>query len=380
MTQIAVVGLGQMGLSALRILHSRIADADFLAIDRSSEAVARAEELGANVTGVLCDVAAGELNLQGVDVVLNLAGPFFAGSDAVARAALRSGSTYVDIGDDVEGTDAILALDAEARTAGVALVTGAGLSPGVSNWMACRLLAEFPEADGIQVAWVVHESDPGGLAPLRHMLHMAVNPCPVLIDGVWGTSAGFVPDTAASYQFPHPLGRVEAFDTAHPEPVTLARHFPQLRYANCKGALQPEWANAAFSTLGKIGFGYSDVQVDVNGTAVEPAEFLWQLMWARYNRKPAREHTATTSVLVQALAGSEELGSLVIIDDEVMSRGTGLGAAVAVMTALAERPPAGAWGAEALPWQTALPLFEELAQENSGYRAGVTPSTTSVAV
>jgi hypothetical protein len=167
------------------------------------------------------------------------------------------------------------------------------------------------------------------------------------------------------------LGEVEAYDTAHPEPRTLVRHYPQLRYANCKGALQPEWANQAFSTLGRIGFGDSDVQVEINGIGVDPAEFLWKLMWARYERRPARQRSATTAVLVHAMQGDQLLGGLAINDDDVMARGTGLGAAAAVVALLEEGAAAGAWGPEALAWEVALPVFEQLARARGGYRAGV---------
>jgi saccharopine dehydrogenase-like NADP-dependent oxidoreductase len=380
MQRISVVGLGQMGLSALAILHDRLPDARFVALDRSMDAVRRAAAVGPRVEGRIEDVLSGELDLSGVDLVLNLAGPFFTGSDAVARAAIAAGAAYVDIADDIEGTEAILALHEAATAAGVPLVTGAGLSPGVSNWLACRLLDRHPEADGIQVAWVVHESDPGGLAPLRHMLHMAVNRCPVYRSGNWDSSPGFVPSTAASYVFPDPVGEVEAYDTAHPEPRTLVRQYPHLQYANCKGALQPGWANQAFSTLGRIGFGYSDVQVEVNGAQAEPAEFLWKLMWARFERRPARERTACTAVLVQALRGDDVLGAMAIIDDDVMARGTGLGAAAAVIALLERGAPVGAWGPEALAWEVALPLFEQLGRARGGYGAGVVDMTVSGAI
>ncbi|MFE2425942.1 saccharopine dehydrogenase NADP-binding domain-containing protein [Streptomyces sp. NPDC059373] len=202
---IAVVGLGHMGRSALGILLDQLPDAQFVALDRSEEAVKYAESLDpGRVTGRLADVSKGEVDLTGVDAVVNLTGPFFTGSDAVARAALAAGAAYVDICDDVEGTEAIVALHDEAKQAGLPLITGAGLSPGVSNWMASRLLDTHPTADGVQVVWLVHDSDPGGLAPLRHMLHMAVNPCSVWRDGAWVQSPGFVPATAASYVFPQP--------------------------------------------------------------------------------------------------------------------------------------------------------------------------------
>jgi hypothetical protein len=140
---------------------------------------------------------------------------------------------------------------------------------------------------------------------------------------------------------------------------------------SCKGALLPRWANQAFSTLGQIGFGYTDVKVDVSGVQVEPAEFLWKLMWDRYSLKPARDRRATTAVLVQALSGPDVLGVLAISDDAVMSRGTGLGAACAVITLLEVGAPAGAHGPEVLPHDRALALFEELAAREGGYRQGV---------
>jgi saccharopine dehydrogenase-like NADP-dependent oxidoreductase len=369
---VAVVGLGQMGRSALGILLDQLTDAKFVAVDRSEEAVRHAESLDpSRVTGRVADVSREVPDLAGAAAVVNLTGPFFTGSDAVARAALAAGAAYVDICDDVEGTEAILALHGEAQRAGVPLITGAGLSPGVSNWMASRLLDAHPTADGIQVVWVVHESDPGGLAPLRHMLHMAVSPCPVWRGGTWERSPGFVPSTAASYRFPQPLGVIEAYDTAHPEPVTLSRHYPQLTYASCKGAMHPAWANAAFSTLGRIGFGHADVRVDVGGTPVEPAEFLWKLLWARYNRKPAKPASAASGVLVQALAGQEILGSLVIDDDAAMSRTTGLGAAVAAVVLMDHGAAPGAWGPEALRWDVALPLYEGILAGLSGRGVGL---------
>ncbi|WP_218025828.1 saccharopine dehydrogenase family protein [Nocardia miyunensis] len=374
MTTIAVVGVGQMGQSALNILLEQLPQARFIALDRSADAVNRAAALAPDrVSPRVSDVNAADFSLAGVDLVINLSGPFFSGSDAVAQAALSAGANYVDIGDDLEATETIIALHQEALTAGVSLVTGAGLSPGVSNWFAARLLAEHAEADGIQVVWVTHETDPGGLAPLRHMLHMAVSPCPVWSDGAWTQTPGFSPSTSRTYRFPAPLGDVEAYSTAHPEPLLLSRHFPQLSYAGCRGALQPAWANAAFSSLGRIGFGYTDIKIPVGDHEVEPAEFLWKLLWARHDaradKKPASH--AATAVLVQALRGSEILGALALTDDAVMSRATGLGAAVAALVMLDEAPAAGAWGPEVLPWQVALPAFEKIGQGLGGFADGI---------
>lgn len=381
MVSVGIAGLGQMGSAALRILLEHLPDAQFLAMDRAPEALHRAEALDpARVRGRVVDVTAESVDLGGVDLVLNLSGPFFAGSDGLAQAALRAGTTYIDIGDDLEATETVLALDADAQCAGVALISGAGWSPGVSNWCAARLLDEFPDSDGVQVVWATHERDPGGLAPLRHMLHMAVTPCPVWRDGEWMQSPGFVPETAAAFTFPDPLGVIQAYDTAHPEPRTLARFFPQLRNVSCKGSLRPDWANAAFSTLGRIGFGHNDIRVDIAGHDVEPAEFLWKLMWARHQAAAGRRTgKSLTALMVQALDGARVQGALALIDDAPMSRGTGLGAAVAALSALHEAPPAGAWGPEVLPWQFALAEFERIGRSLGGFGPGIQNLTAEAA-
>lgn len=373
MVSVGIVGVGQMGGAALRILLEQLPNAQFVAMDRSPEALRRAEALDpARVRGRVVDVSAASVDLGGVDLVLNMSGPFFAGSDSLAQAALKAGTTYIDIGDDLEATETVLAMDTDAKRAGVALITGAGWSPGVSNWCAARLLDEFPNSDGVQVVWATHERDPGGLAPLRHMLHMAVTPCPVWRDGEWVQSPGFVPETAAEFTFPEPLGPIEAYDTAHPEPRTLARHFPQLRNASCKGSLRPAWANAAFSTLGRIGFGYTDVAVNVAGHDVEPAEFLWKMLWARHTASAGKKGgQPLTALMVQVLDGTQVQGALALLDDAPMSRGTGLGAAVAALSVLQSPPPAGAWGPEVVDWQFALAEFERIGRALGGFGPGI---------
>ncbi|MEU5758072.1 saccharopine dehydrogenase NADP-binding domain-containing protein [Nocardia sp. NPDC047648] len=373
MVSVGIVGVGQMGGAALRILLEQLPHAQFVAMDRSAEALRRAETFDpARVRGRIAEATAETVDLSGIDLVLNMSGPFFAGSDSLAQAALQAGTTYIDIGDDLEATETVLAMDADAKRAGIALVTGAGWSPGVSNWCAARLLDEFPTSDGIQVVWATHERDPGGLAPLRHMLHMAVSPCPIWRDGKWVRSAGFVPETATDFTFPEPLGQIQAYDTAHPEPRTLARHFPQLRNASCKGSLRPGWANAAFSTLGRIGFGYTDVTVDVGGNEVEPAEFLWKMLWARHSASAsAKSGEPLTALMVQALNGARVQGALALLDDAPMSRGTGLGAAVAALAALQSPPPPGAWGPEVFDWQFALAEFERIGRSLGGFGPGI---------
>lgn len=361
-----------MGRSTLAILLDQMPECSFVVADRSAEALEAAQHLSSDrVETVQIDVQAGELPLDNTDLVINLAGPFFAGSTIVAEAALQAGCNYLDIADDVEGAVPILDLHEEACARSVSLVTGAGLSPGVSNWLAGELLEEYPEADGIQVAWIVHESNPGGLAPLRHMLHMAVTPCPVWKGGQIVESPGFVPATAKTYQMPEPVGTVEAFDTAHPEPLTLSRAYPRLNYARCQGALQPAWANVVFSNLGRIGFGYEESTVKIEGAEVEPAEVLWKLLWKRYESRSSKHREPTSMVHVQALTGETIVGARTVWDNETMARGTGLGAAAAAITLFEHPVPIGSYGPEILPHRQALRQFEMLAKLSGGFASGI---------
>lgn len=369
---IVFVGVGGMGRSALGTLLRRLPDARFRIVDRSDENLQKAAALAPDRIEVQClDISKGKLDARGADLVVNFAGPFFLGSDAAARAAIEAGAGYVDVCDDVEGIETVIGLDAEAKKAGVSLITGAGNSPGIANWIAAQMLEEDASIDGIKIVWIVQESDPGGLAVLRHMLHMTVAPCPVWRDGRMVMTKGFVPETAESFDVPEPFNHVEAYDTAHPEPITLPRAFPRLRLVQCKGSLRPTWANQAFSTLGRIGFGHRDVQVEVGGQTVEPIEVLWKLLWERYRRKPAREAFATTMVNVIGLAGDRPVLMRTVTDDADMSRGTGIGVAAAAIALLEHGAEPGAGGVERIPAAQGIDLFLSLAKEQGAFRSGI---------
>jgi hypothetical protein len=230
--------------------------------------------------------------------------------------------------------------------------------------MAARLLDLRPDCDGVRVVWVVRDADPGGLAPLRHMLHMAMNPAPVWRDGEIVDAYGYRPETALEHEFPPPLGRVRAFNTAHPEPLTLARAFPDLKQVTVQGALMPTWANDAFSVLGRMGFGDDDLRIVLDdGTELEPADALWRLLWARHRKRHGDARSdAMTAIQAQGLVGDDVVIRMSAVDDESMMRTTGIGAAAAVLASLEAPPAPGAHGVEVLDTDRALAIVEELAQ------------------
>ena len=91
----------------------------------AAKVAAVAERLG--LEHVVFDLAEAAENLRDTEVVVHCAGPFSATSRPVVDACLASGTHYVDITGEIDVFEAVAARDAEAKTAGVALVPGAGL-------------------------------------------------------------------------------------------------------------------------------------------------------------------------------------------------------------------------------------------------------------
>jgi lysine 6-dehydrogenase len=370
---LAVVGAGEMGRSALSILLQDDPDLRLRVFDRSPEALQRATDL--DPKRVDARLVAGRtdeiLDLDGCALVLNFAGPFYAGvTPSAASSALRHGCAYVDICDDAEGTQALIDLDEAVRKAGLSFISGAGLSPGLTNLMARRVLEKAPGCDGLKVAWATRERDPGGLAPLRHMLHMAVSSCPQFRDGRMVETRGFVPETADHYRFPEPVGEIECYDTAHPEPMLLSRSFGQLRNVSCQGATLPHWANAAFSSAARLGFGDPTLRVSIEGAEIDPQEFLWRLLWARHERRRGREVVDLGAIQVVGYEGDRPVIRMTLVDRASMNRSTGVGAVTIALSLLEQGLAPGVHGPESLDAGAAFGILDRLRGNTGAFAEG----------
>ena len=118
-----------------------------------------AERLG--LEHVAFDLADAAENLRDADVVVHCAGPFSATSRPMVDACLASGTHYVDITGEIDVFEAVATRDAEARTAGVALVPGAGFDVVPTDCLAALLKAELPGATHLDLAFLAG----GGVSP-----------------------------------------------------------------------------------------------------------------------------------------------------------------------------------------------------------------------
>ncbi|MFM7443912.1 MAG: saccharopine dehydrogenase NADP-binding domain-containing protein, partial [Tabrizicola sp.] len=156
-------GTGVFGERLARLL-SRDGHRLTIAARRLPAAQALASELGAQALQIDRN---GDLSaLPGHEVVIDAAGPFHAyGSDPyrLARAALAAGAHYLDLADNAAFCAGIIALDAEARAANRAAISGLSSVPAISS-AAVRALTGIDRPLHIDSAILPGNRSPRGLS------------------------------------------------------------------------------------------------------------------------------------------------------------------------------------------------------------------------
>ncbi len=113
---------------------------------------AQAQKLGLDYRAFdLSNTAALDSTLMGVDTVLHCAGPFVLTFRQMAEACLRTKRHYVDISGEIEGFEALAALDAQAKNAGIMLLPGAGFDVVPSDCLSAHLKQKLPSADHLRL-------------------------------------------------------------------------------------------------------------------------------------------------------------------------------------------------------------------------------------
>lgn len=92
--------------------------------------------------------------LEGVDVLLNCAGPFMRTAEPLMRAAITAGVHYLDFAAELDSYRLAEALDADATAAGVMLLPGSGGSVAMLGSLASHAVARV--ADPIKVSIALH--------------------------------------------------------------------------------------------------------------------------------------------------------------------------------------------------------------------------------
>jgi len=238
---LVIGGAGDMGRHTCRLLASF----DFIKeLTVAGLETATARKFVATLDGIaqfqeldIMDETALREAIRNADVVVNTAGPFFVLGRRVAEAALAEQTHYLDICDDPEPTEEILALGDAAKEAGITMIVGLGLSPGVSNLLAAAAAKELDTIKKIDTTWDVaatYSVDDGYIAPVDdtrtpaaaiHGMHMCSTDATWLDDSVWTKAAPMEP-----YEVNLPDGRsFKGWSVAHPESVTMPLTYSTLQ-------------------------------------------------------------------------------------------------------------------------------------------------------
>lgn len=209
-----------------------LADLDAAALDATVWSIPVPGCRVSTETADLLDPAAARRLLDGADLVVNCAGPFFRLGVPTLEAAIDAGAMYLDICDDPDPTAEMLELDERARAAGVAAVIGMGASPGVSNLLAARAARRLDTVEDCFTAWPLdipapgqntvatdeaETSDGSPSAAAIHLMEQISGEVLVVEDG---RPVRRRPLQPVGLHYPG-LGDGTGYTVGHPEPLTL---------------------------------------------------------------------------------------------------------------------------------------------------------------
>jgi len=224
-----LVGLGAVGTRAARQLLSSYPVTGLVVLSREpSRRASTVAMLGSPGRVQLEELSRPNFvrALVGAEVVLFTgAGP----SAELAHMSLAAGVPVVSVSDDPGEVRALLALGTEAKTRGLALVTGAGMAPGLSCLLAAWAARRMTEADEVHVATL----GTGGPACARRRHAALREAVEEYRDGTW------VRKVASSGRelvwFPGQSG-ADCYRVNRPDTLLLSRAFPNLHSVTTRAA------------------------------------------------------------------------------------------------------------------------------------------------
>ncbi|GGJ87002.1 saccharopine dehydrogenase NADP-binding domain-containing protein [Pseudomonas matsuisoli] len=219
-TSVLVIGgSGETGQRILGALQARHPDWTLTCASRHA---GRALDLPPTIRRVALDAqdtSALVSHLEHHDLVVLAAGPIDVLGASVHQACLQAGVDCVDINDSLEAADAIFALQGEAVARQCRLLTGMGLTPGLSGLLLMKLVREGASTLGVyRSRFYAGAAYGGGAASPYVILDSFAREKTLLVDGV--RQQGEVPP--GSFHFPGQTKSLPLFAHAAPEIAGLA--------------------------------------------------------------------------------------------------------------------------------------------------------------
>lgn len=124
-------------------------------------------------------------------LLVDAAGPFQGSSYRVAEACIAAGVHYLDLADGRAFVTGIGALDGAARTAGVAVISGASSVPALSGAVVRELARGVARVDAIDLAISASDRATAGASVAAAVLGQAGQPFRLWRDGAWRSAFGW---------------------------------------------------------------------------------------------------------------------------------------------------------------------------------------------
>lgn len=248
MRVVALGGCGGMGQFAVRTALGYDFLEEIVIADRDGDrARSFAEECGPKANAIELDIEDAKAlthTLKEADVVLTTVGPYYRFGVPILKAAIEARCHYIDINDDWEPTLEMLALDEEARKAGITAIVGMGASPGISNMLAAKAMSLLDSVEDLITGWGIESEQEtnrpgeGGSfgAAVEHWVHQFTGKIRVRRNGEF---EDVVPIEEIKIDYPD-LGTGIAHTVGHPEPLTIPLYRREIRNSCNVMVLPPE--------------------------------------------------------------------------------------------------------------------------------------------
>ena len=190
------------------------------------------------------------------DLVIHTGGPFQGQDYRVPRACITAGCHYIDLADDRRFVCDISQLDAEARAAGVLLVSGASSVPGLSSCVIAHYADQFSRLDDIDFAIAPGNQAERGEATVRGILSYTGHPIRVWQAGHWQQVYGWM--SLRRMYFDATIGHRPLANVDIPDLELLPAAYPAVRSVRFQAGLElgllhyGMWLMAGIARIGLV--------------------------------------------------------------------------------------------------------------------------------
>lgn len=198
----------------------------------------------------LTDVASVEATLDGAFVVVHCAGPYQGQPPTLMRQAIAHRVHYIDLAEEREFVREAQALDETAKRAGVTLLSGLSVVPGMTALVAQSLRGRFDDVFSIQTFVAPGTRGSRGSATVRTLLGGVGRPLRLLRDGRETIVCGW--SEPEWIEFPPPMGwRLEYLAIENADRDVLSREFGVQR-VEFKAGSEFSWLNRSLAVVARL--------------------------------------------------------------------------------------------------------------------------------